>query len=102
MGLCVALQSESGEKLNQITDDKNLLIGLLGDPDWKFFPMLASIDRYGDTVFNCVQIEHFLFEWESLFAKAMTSEDTALLQAIKLLGETARDHVHQYLAFIGD
>jgi hypothetical protein len=102
MGLCVALQSESGEQLEMISDEKNLLARLVGNPDWKECPMLASIDRYGDTTFNSVQIEHFLIEWESLFVRAATSEEKSLLQSIKDLAERTLLNVHQYLVFIGD
>ncbi len=102
MGLCIALETESGEQIKLIADEKNLLDRLIGSPDETAFPMLASIDRYGDTTFNRMQIERFLAEWESLFAKATTSEEKALLQAVKTLGEASRHAVHQYLVFIGD
>ena len=102
MGLCVALRSESGKQTDLIADERNLIARLLGDPDWKEFPMLASIDRYGDTTFNSVQIERFLLEWESLFHKATTSDETTLLQAVKAMGERTLLKVHQYLVFIGD
>jgi hypothetical protein len=49
MGLCIALQTESGEQIELIADEKNLLDKLLGYPDASIFPMLASIDRHGDT-----------------------------------------------------
>jgi len=102
MGLCVALRSESGEQTDLIADEKNLIPGLLGGPDWRDFPMLASIDRYGDTTFNSVQIERFLVEWNTLFQRATTSEETNLLQAVKSLAERSLLKVHQYLVFIGD
>jgi hypothetical protein len=60
MGLCIALQTESGEQIELVADDKNLLDKLLGFPDANAFPMLASIDRYGDTIFNRMQMERFL------------------------------------------
>jgi hypothetical protein len=102
MGLCIALQSESGEQIDWIADERNLLGKLIDSPDEVEFPMLASIDRYGDTTFNRLQIERFLAEWGTLFAKATTLEETALLQTVKALGEASRLHVHQYLVFIGD
>jgi hypothetical protein len=64
--------------------------------------MLASIDRYGDTTFNRMQIEPFLAEWETLFDKAATPEEQSLLEAIKKLSLKSRDDVHQYVVFIGD
>ena len=100
MGLCVALKSASGEQMNFIADEHNLLDTLLGYPDWKAFPMLASIDRYGDTTFNRMQIKHFLDEWSSLFARAKNEEERELLEAVRSLGEQQGDL--QYLTFIGD
>jgi hypothetical protein len=102
MGLCIALERESGEQIELIADEMNMLDKLIGSPDQIAFPMLASIDRYGDTVFNRMQIDRFLTEWESLFANATTLEEKTLLQAVKALGEASRDDVHQYLVFIGD
>jgi len=79
-----------------------LLDKLLGYPDGKLFPMLASIDRYGKTIFNRMQIKRFLAEWETLFRKATTAEEQTLLKAVKGLGEKSQQDVHQYLVFIGD
>jgi hypothetical protein len=64
--------------------------------------MLSSIDWYGDTTFNGVQIDRLLAEWESLFAKAGTSEEETILLTIKNLAETSKQGVHQYLVFNGD
>jgi hypothetical protein len=102
VGLCIALRTESGEQIKLIADEQNLLVRLLGDPDMEIFPMLASIDRYGDTIFNHLQIERLLVEWESLTARAGTSEEEALLEAIKSLGRESLQGVHRYLVFIGD
>jgi hypothetical protein len=102
MGLCIALKNESGEQVDLIPDEKNLLARLIDSPDVKAFPMLASIDKYGDTIFNRMQIERFLTEWETLFSKAVTAEEKTLLKAVKNLGEASLHGVHQYLVFIGD
>jgi hypothetical protein len=102
MGLCVALQTESGKQIEFVSDEKNLLDKLIGFPDANAFPMLASIDRYGDTVFNRVQMDRFLAEWKTLFSSANTPEETALLNAIKDLAEKSIREVHLYLVFIGD
>ena len=102
MGLCIALQTESGEQIELVVDDKNLLDKLLGFPDANAFPMLASIDRYGDTIFNRMQMERFLAEWETLFRNASTPEEEALLKAVQVLAEKSAHDVHRYLVFIGD
>lgn len=102
MGLCVALQTESGEQIDLVADEKNLLDKLLGSPDTNAYPMLASIDRYGDTVFNQLQIDRFLAEWKTLLDNAKSSEEEALLNAVQNLAERSKARVHHYLVFIGD
>ena len=102
MGLCVALQTESGKQLELVSDGKNLLDRLIGSLDPNVFPMLASIDRYGDTVFNRLQMDRFLTEWKTLFSSANTPEITGLLNAVKDLAEKSIRGVHLYLVFIGD
>jgi hypothetical protein len=102
MGLCVALETESHEQLELICDDRNLLHKLIDAPDSIQFPMLASIDWYGDTVFNRIQIKRFLAEWESLLSKASTPEEKSLLEEIRELSLRALNDVHLYVVFIGD
>jgi hypothetical protein len=102
MGLCVALETESHEQLELIADDHNLLHRLIDYPDSTQFPMLASIDWYGDTVFNRLQIKRFLAEWETLFVKASTPEENSLLEEIKQLSLRSLKDVHLYVVFIGD
>ena len=102
MGLCIAVRTESGKQVEFLADEKNLLNGLLESPDATTFPMLASIDRYGDTVFNRLQMDHFLAEWRTLFSRAVTPEETALLKAVQDLAEKSIRDVHLYLVFIGD
>jgi hypothetical protein len=49
--------------------------------------MLASIDRYGDTTFNRMQIDRFQIEWDALFSKVTDPAEQSLLQAVKGLAE---------------
>ena len=64
--------------------------------------MLASIDPYGDTIFNRLQMERFLSEWVDVAAKPRTSEERTLVQEIEKLAHRCQDEVHVYLKFIGD
>lgn len=102
MGLGITLQDEFGAELDTVVDPKNLLGKLLPEYDDPAHPLLASIDFYGDTVFNRVQMDRFLVEWSDVMAKANTSEETALVSAIEGLAHRCRDGVHLYLKFIGD
>jgi hypothetical protein len=102
MGLCITLENEGGETSSTLTDDKNLLHKLLPSQDDESFPMLTSIDWYGNTVFNAVQMKRFLSEWEHLTKRASTAEEKALTAGIKALALRCQDEVHHYLKFIGD
>jgi hypothetical protein len=102
MGLCVALENETGETLTILADEKNFFHKVLPGPDDPSHPMLSSIDWYGDTVFNRIQMSRFLSEWESLLENAKSSEERKLLMGVKELAERCRDGVHLYVKFIGD
>ena len=102
MGLCIALRTESGEQLDFVADEKNLLCGLLGSPDPGTSPMLASIDRYGDTVFNRLQIDRFVGEWKTLGEGPKTPAEADLLKSVLELAEKPAGGVHLYLVFLGD
>lgn len=102
MGLCIVLRTESGEQLDFAADEKNLLGKLLGAPDPGKFPMLASIDQYGDTVFNRIQMSRFLDEWKTLRRSAKSPVEEDLLQSVQAMAEKAVQAVHLYLVFVGD
>jgi len=102
MGLCIALQFESGEKTLMMADEKNLLGSMLENLHEQEFPMLSSIDIYGDTIFNRLQIRRPLIELNVLLNQTLTTEERSLLQAISDIGQKALQDVHQYVVFIGD
>ena len=102
MGLGIALQDEFGCELDMVADPKNYLGKLLPEYGDSVFPMLASIDFYGDTTFNRMQMERFLAEWSEVIAKAQSPEERELLSRVEGMAKRARDEVHLYLKFIGD
>ncbi len=102
MGLCVQLSDEKGASLALVCDEKNLLNRLLPSYDDESKPILSSIDPYGDTVFNNIQMLRFLVEWDNVAKGAVSVEEQELMDQIRKLGERVRDEVHLYLKFIGD
>jgi hypothetical protein len=102
MGLGIELQDEHGERLESVIDPTNLLGRLLPPNDDRSYPMLASIDSYGDTVFNRVQIERFLLEWAAISTSAQSSEERSLVAAVEKMALRCHGAVHLYLKFIGD
>lgn len=99
MGLCVSLETENGDVLKIVSDDRNILHRLLPAPG-SSNEMIANIDWYGDTTFNALQMKQFLREWDGLIHR--TSTELTLLGEIKELALRCQEEVHVYLKFIGD
>jgi hypothetical protein len=102
MGLGITLQDELGAEVDSVVDPKNFLGKLLPEHDDAAHPMLASIDFYGDTVFNRMQMDRFLAEWADVAAKSAAPEEEALVSAVGELARSCQNGVHLYLKFIGD
>jgi hypothetical protein len=102
MGLCIQLTDEVGTDIETVADDTNILHRLLPPHDDDASPMLASIDWYGDTVFNAIQMKRFLAEWERIVKTTRSPQEQTLIAAIKRMAERCQDEAHHYLKFIGD
>jgi len=102
MGICVALQSETGKTLELIPDDKQLLHALLPPPGNESDSMLAWIDWYGTTMFNHLQMKRFISEWDQLATRVRTDEERDLLSKIRSLALRCQKEETSYLKFIGD
>src|SRR5258708_26920577 len=94
MGLSVELQDERGETLQSLADSQNLLGRLLPPNDDESYPMLASIDPYGDTVFNRMQMKRFLWEWRTVSATALSVDESAVVGSIESMPVLCNDGVH--------
>lgn len=101
MGFSVILESESGQSLEQVDDPQNILHQLLPSEDASY-QYLRFIDWYGDTIFNRLQMEPYLNEWDRLSQAARTSEQETLLARIKQLALQCVREPHLYLRFCGD
>ena len=101
MGFCIILENEDGERLEQVDDPKNLLHQLLPSEDASY-QYLRFIDWYGDTIFNRLQIQPFLDEWDRITRAARTSEENELLGRIRELAIRCSTKPHLYLRFAGD
>lgn len=102
MGLSVVLETESGEELERVDDPRNILHLLLPGADNGSSSLLRFIDWYGDTVFNRLQIEFFLTEWEVLEQRVHDPEEKAFLGRIKEMARRVQKESHLYLKFYGD
>jgi len=102
MGLTIELQDEFGNARHSVADRQDQLHGLLPSNDDRSFPMLTSIDPYGDTTFNGKQMDRFLAEWAEISARANKPEERALVATIETYARRCQAEVHLYLKFIGD
>ncbi len=102
MGFNIELQDELGGRIAGIDDPRCTLDKLLPEVGDDHYPMLGSIDPYGDTTFNHLQMPRFLKEWAVVLQKAGTAEERSLVSAVESLARRCRDEVHTYLKFIGD
>ena len=98
MGLTVRLQDERGKPVSEADIGIDFRIPT-GDPS---FRLLCYIDPYGNTVFNQLQMETFLAEWEKVRREARTEDDTTAWSSVKQLATRCKDEVHLYIRFIGD
>jgi hypothetical protein len=64
--------------------------------------LLKYIDPYGKTVFNQLQMEDFLAEWEFAKSFAQTDEQKSNWKMIRELAIECRAQVHTFLTFLGE
>jgi hypothetical protein len=102
MGLIVVLETEKGESVQRIEDPRNILLRILPPVGDSNFQCLGYIDRYGDTVFNHLQADQFLKEWNSLKGRANTPEAIGVFNGIQDLALRLKKELHLYLKFYGD
>src|SRR6266511_4289695 len=102
MGLKILLKNEKGTTLESVADSKKLLNRLLPSFDDQEYCCIRFIDRYGDTVFNGLQMKIFLDEWNLIIDKAIQEEEIKLVLSIKELAIRCQSTTHLYLCFYGD
>lgn len=103
MPLTVLVVDERGLAVDDpVEDSADQLSRLLPASDGISFQLLRHIDRYGDTVFNRLQIEPFLKEWDQIRAKASSPGEREILARVEKLARLCEEGTHLYLKFVGD
>jgi hypothetical protein len=102
MALGILLTNEVGGIIEETADFIGALPRLLPPQDDPASPFLGSIDLYGDTVFNRIQMGRFLSEWEHVAANAESAQEQELVATTGRMARRCRDEVHLYLKFVGD
>ena len=65
-------------------------------------PFLSSIDPYGDTLFNSVQMRQFLREWASIEARVVTEPQRQTAAAVARMARQCANGLDLFLRFVGD
>ena len=97
LSLVVKLEDDLGERSDWI-----MLHGVLPSRDEHDFPLLCCIDPYGKTVFNHLQMDAFLKEWERVRERARDESQKEAWEKIKEMAETCRHDRDLYLRFVGN
>jgi len=100
MPFAILLEDERGEVIDQIADTEGGVSRLVIRRTVS--PLLGSIDPYGDTVFNRLQVGRLLGEWVEIESLAATDFERQLCGAARRLFERAAREVHLYVRFVGD
>ncbi|MEJ0101615.1 MAG: hypothetical protein WDO19_03205 [Bacteroidota bacterium] len=98
MGLTIILEDEKGQPLQTLP--KELFYEELNHTNFDDFILLKYIDFYGDTVFNNLQLDDLLSDFEKIKTAIATPSET-IQQIIDLIKESKKK-VHTYIKFYGD
>ena len=66
------------------------------------FLLLSGIDPFGKTVFNHLQMENFLKEWDRVKDRVRDDSQLEAWGKVKHMAETCRDDRDLYLRFVGN
>ena len=96
MSLVVKLEDDLGERSEWV-----ILHGVIPDHENTDFPILSCIDPFGKTVFNHLQAETFLLEWEQVKERAKDESQREAWQKVKEMAEICKSDRDLYLRFVG-
>jgi hypothetical protein len=97
MSVVVKLEDELGEEAQWV-----ILHNVIPAREETNFPLLRGIDRYGRTVFNHLQMETFLVEWERVRDRAHDDSQKDAWLKIKEMAEKCQGDRDLYLKFVGN
>lgn len=96
MSLVVKLEDDLGERSEWV-----ILHGVIPDYGQTDFPILSCIDPFGKTVFNHLQAETFLSEWERVKDRAKDESQREAWEKVKEMAEICKGDRDLYLRFVG-
>jgi hypothetical protein len=93
----VKLEDDLGEQSDWV-----MLHGVIPARDQRAFPVLRCIDPYGKTVFNHLQMEAFLEEWDRIQPRAEDDSQKEAWQKVKAMAQSCQSDRDLYLRFVGN
>ena len=96
MSLVVKLEDDLAERSDWV-----MLHNVVPARDERDFPLLRGIDPFGKTVFNHLQAETFLLEWERVKDRAKDESQREAWQKVKEMAEHCKADRDLYLRFVG-
>ena len=100
MGIDLYWEDEDGNILEEVGDRAGLLADLVNSG--KFTGSLRSLDEYGDTTFNQLQIPKIITEFEVLLNETKDPELFNHLTLLLNVAKKSKGKTHTYLKFYGD
>ena len=100
MPLTIRLESENGSIVGEVTDFVNTITRLSESLGQGVLEIAHTIDPYGDTSMNALQIPLFLRDIERL--RQVCAQEEHILQLVEDLARKSQSDHHVYLKFYGD
>jgi hypothetical protein len=97
MSLVVKLEDDLGERSEWV-----MLHAVIPANADGTFPLLSGIDPFGKTVFNHLQMQEFLREWELVKDRVRDESQMEAWERVKQMAETCRHDRDLYLRFVGN
>jgi hypothetical protein len=97
MSFVVKLEDDLGEQSDWV-----MLHGVVPARDQHDFPVLRCIDPYGKTVFNHLQMEAFLAEWDRVQSRAEDDSQKEAWQKVREMAQSCKSDRDLYLRFVGN
>jgi hypothetical protein len=97
MSIVVKLEDDLGEHGEWV-----ILNGVIPAAADGNFLLLSGVDPFGKTVFNHLQMETFLSEWERAKDRVRDESQMEAWEKVKKMAETCRHDRDLYLRFVGN
>jgi len=97
MSLVVKLEDDLGERSEWV-----ILNGVLPGASDAGYVLLKGVDPFGKTVFNHMQMEAFLAEWDQARERVRDESQMEAWTRVKQMAEACRLDRDLYLRFVGN